>query len=140
MLILLSFLLYSRAKKSITLLIFVKIGTNVDLNIQILWLHLFELLVISFHDFKTLKSKSIVNFQWFVMKSAIGSGLDDGISKSCNDQNWKSMKFIIDFDFKVVKPWKLIASSSNKCDHWIWDVQNYLCTKIHKDQKWDRFF
>ena len=31
----------------------------------------FELLVIIFHDFTTLKSKSIVNLQWFVMQSAI---------------------------------------------------------------------
>ena len=40
------------------------------------WSRYCELLVISFHDFTTLKSKSIVNLQWFVMQSAIGQGLE----------------------------------------------------------------
>ena len=52
----------------------------------------------------------------------------------------KHCKFTIDFDFKVEKSWKLITSSSNKCDHWIWDDQIYLSTRFHKDQKGDRFF
>ena len=55
--------LYSRAKKSVPLLIFVKIGTKVDLIIQNSMVTLFELLVMSFHDFTTLMSKSIVNVQ-----------------------------------------------------------------------------
>ena len=53
---------YSRAKKSV-LQIFVKIGTNVYLNIPTLMITLCELLAISFHHFTFLKSKSIVNLQ-----------------------------------------------------------------------------
>ena len=48
-------------------------------------------------------------------------------------------KYTIDFDFKIISS-KLITSSSNKCDHWIWDVQIYVCTNSHKDQKKNRFF
>ena len=49
-----------------------KIGAKVDLNISNLMINLFEFLVISFHDFTPLKSKSIANLhQVAVLDSAI---------------------------------------------------------------------